>query len=235
MPTRLAKARFGVSAVAVVFITGVVLFWTLTRDQKHDSFEHPGTSGAGGGPEIKSFANSLPKQGGPPGYVNSAACKECHPKQFDTWWHSYHRQMTQLVNTNTVKANFDGVVMDSGPARFTLHESSNRYWVDIQGIEEIKAAQRTNGPPPAPLRLPVEMMTGSHHFQVFWTPTGHGNQQIGFPFTWLVAEKHWVPRNDAFIRDPDFEPRPEHWNMTCFRCHSTGSRSMLKSNYLTRM
>jgi predicted CXXCH cytochrome family protein len=135
--------------------------------------------------------------------------------------------MTQVMNTNAVKADFDGVVMDWGPARYTLHHSSDHYWVDIQGIEEIEIAKRANLPPPAPLRLPMEMMTGSHYLQVFWMPTGHGNQQIGFPFTWLVAEKHWIPRNDGFIRDPDFEPRPEKWNMICIRCHTTGARAML--------
>jgi predicted CXXCH cytochrome family protein len=107
-----------------------------------------------------------------------------------------------------------------------LHEAANRYWVDIQGNEEIEMARLTNGAPPVPMRIPMEMVTGSHYFQVFWIPTGHGNRQIAFPFTWLVAEKNWVPRNDAFIRDPDHEPRPEQWNMTCIRCHATGARPM---------
>jgi predicted CXXCH cytochrome family protein len=184
---------------------------------------------AGGVPDQISFTNSLPKQGGPPGYVSSTACKECHEKQFETWWRSYHRQMTQAMSTNTVQAQFDGVVMESGGARFALHESANRFWVDIQGIEELEAARLANGPPPIPNRIPMEMVTGSHYFQVFWIPTGHGNRQIGFPFTWLVAEKRWVPRNDAFIRDPDTEQRPEQWNIICIRCHATGPRPMPNS------
>lgn len=216
------------SAAAAVLIVGVALGWVLTRERWHDPFEPSRTPGvpSAGFPDIKSFAGSLPKQGGPPGYLSSAACKECHPKQFETWWRSYHRQMTQVMNTNTVKAKFDGLAMDSGPARFTLHESSNHYWVDIQGIAEAEAAQLAKRPPPAPLRLPMELMTGSHYFEVFWTPTGHGNRQIAFPFTWLVAEKHWVPRNDAFIRNPDVELRPDQWNMICIRCHATGARPM---------
>jgi predicted CXXCH cytochrome family protein len=70
------------------------------------------------------------------------------------------------------------------------------------------------------------MRTGSHYFQVFWMPSGHGNHQIGFPFTWLVSERQWVPRNDAFIRDPDFVGKPEQWNRVCIRCHATGARPM---------
>jgi len=116
--------------------------------------------------------------------------------------------------------------MDYAGERFTLHQAQNRYWVDIQVIEELEAAQRTNGAPPQPLQLPMQMMTGSHYFEVFWVPGGHGNQQIGFPFTWLLAQKRWVQRNNAFIRDPDQEQLPEQWNLVCIRCHATGGRPM---------
>jgi predicted CXXCH cytochrome family protein len=137
--------------------------------------------------------------------------------------------MTQRMSTNTVQAIFEGTIMESGGARLSLHQSGNQFWVDIQAIEELEAARRANGPPPVPNRIPMEMVTGSHHFEVFWIPTGHGNRQIGFPFTWLVAEKKWVLRNDAFIRDPDIEPRPEQWNTICIRCHTTGARPMPNS------
>src|SRR5579862_4922350 len=220
IPTSRAKGRFAFRAATVVLIVGFAVCWVLRRD----SSEQPTPTAVV--PQTNSFASALPKQGGPTGYVSSTACKECHEKQFESWWRSYHRQMTQVMTTNTVQAQFEGVVMYSGGARFTLHESANHYWADIQGIEELEAAKRTNGPPPAPMRMPMELMTGSHYFEVFWIPTGHGNRQIGFPFTWLVAEKHWVPRNDAFIRDPDHEPRPEQWNTICIRCHTTGGRPM---------
>jgi predicted CXXCH cytochrome family protein len=227
IPKSGANGPFGPFALAVILLMGVVLCWELTHGRKPGPFAQSRTSlPAAGGPGSHSFADSLPKQSGPEGYVGSTACKDCHPKQFETWWRSYHRQMTQVMNTNTVKAKFDGVVMYSGGARFTLRESSNRYSVDIQGIEDLESARLTNEAPPPPQRLPMEMMTGSHYFEVFWLPTGHGNRQIAFPFTWLVAEQHWVPRNDAFIRDPDIEPRPEQWNMICIRCHSTGARPM---------
>ncbi|HTL56990.1 MAG TPA: multiheme c-type cytochrome [Candidatus Limnocylindrales bacterium] len=207
----------------VGIILGAVLIWGRSRNPlRGTDAEIPRTNAA----DLASLTNSLPKQGGPVGYVGSAECKECHAKQYESWWRSHHRQMTQAMNTNTVQAQFEGVVMESGGARFTLHQSENLFWVDIQGIAELKAAQLTNGPPPIPNRIPMEMVTGSHHFQVFWIPTGHGNRQVGFPFTWLVAEKRWCLRNDHFIRDPDTEPRPEQWNLICIRCHTTGARPM---------
>src|ERR1051326_7555576 len=199
---------------AVVLVGGVLAGWLffMCRD-------HPLSPSSAQVPN--SFSNSLPKLGGPPGYISSAACKQCHARQYDSWWQSYHRQMTQAMSSNTVQAIFEGTIMEAGGARFNLHQSGNRFWVDIQGLDEWEAARQTNGPPPVPNRIPMEMVTGSHYFQVFWIPTGHGNRQIGFPFTWLVAEKKWVLRNDAFIRDPDLEPRPEQWNLICIRCHAT--------------
>src|SRR5579872_870387 len=224
IPTNGATARFGIFALAAALVIGLVLYGALTHGRKENEPSTKTREPADGVLHANNFADSLPKQGGPPGYVSSAACKECHRQQFDSWWRSYHRQMTQVMDTNNVKANFNDVTMDSGPARFTLHSASNRYWVDIQAISDVETARLTNGPPPAPLRLPIEMMTGSHHFQVFWMPTGQGNRQVGFPFTWLVAEKHWVPRNDAFIRDPDFVAGAEQWNRSCSLCHTTGVR-----------
>jgi len=174
------------------------------------------------GPKI----TSLPKQGGPPGYISSSTCQECHPKQFESWWRSHHRQMTQVMTTNTVQANFNGVSFEFGGEKFTLHQEASRYLVDIQIVEELEAIRKTNGVPRPPIRVPMEMVTGSHHFQVFWLPGAAGNLQIGFPFTWLVAEKRWVQRHNAFIRDPTAEQLPEQWNQTCIRCHATGGRPM---------
>src|SRR5262245_7658285 len=140
-----SKLQSGTVWLSLGVLMIAVCYWVLIRNRNHDPFE----------PTVK-FPDSVPKQGGPPGYATSAACKECHPKQFETWWRSYHRQMTQVMNSNTVQAKFDGVMMYSGGARFTLHESSNRYWVDIQGIEELEAAKLTNGPQPIPNRIAME-------------------------------------------------------------------------------
>jgi predicted CXXCH cytochrome family protein len=208
-----------------VLVAGALLFFASKRTAQQGT--EPPVNSAETSPEAMiagSIPQALPKQTGPPGYVSSSACKECHQKQFESWWHSHHRQMTQVMTTNTVQADFNGVTMDFGGERFTLHESSNQYWVDIQVIDEVEEIARTNGVPGPPLRIPMGMITGSHYFQVFWLPGGYGNQQIGFPFTWLVAEKRWVQRHDAFIRPPEAGQVPEEWNQVCIRCHATGGR-----------
>lgn len=227
IPGNRGRLRFELIALPVVFILGMLLWRSPRRAPEHEfspTSIQPATAEAV--PDTNRLTDTLPVQSGPEGYVGSAQCKDCHPKQYDSWWRTYHRQMTQAMTPETVKADFHDVVLETGPARFTLRQYSNRYSVDIQAIKDVEAARLANGAPPPPLRLPMEMRTGAHYLQVFWMPTGHGNQQIGFPFTWLVDEKQWVPRNDAFIRDPNFLPSPEQWNRVCIRCHATGARSM---------
>ena len=222
------RLRYELMALAVVLLLGALL-WRLPRRSPEHGLSQNAIEPAAAVPgllDTNALSSMLPIQSGPDGYAGSAQCKECHPQQFDSWWRTYHRQMTQIMTPETVKADFHDVELAAGPARFTLHQFSNGYWVDIQASKEAEAARLTNGSPPAPLRLPMQMRTGSHYLQVFWMPSGHGNQQIGFPFTWLVAEKQWVPRNDAFIRDPTFMPSPEQWNRVCIRCHATGARPM---------
>jgi len=169
------------------------------------------------------FASTLPRVGGPPGYVTSASCRECHPREHESWHRSYHRSMTQLVSTNSVVADFDGVTLESSSERFTLSKQGGGFWVQIDDFQE-QAERFAKGLPQESLHLRMGLVTGSHHMQVFWLPGGAGNVQVGFPFTWLIEDRRWVPRNDAFIRDPTVQPTKEVWNLTCIRCHTTAGQ-----------
>src|SRR5690348_12199836 len=105
---------------AAVLMLGVVLTAVLVQGRKQWETARGSKVALAEGPDPAAATHSLPKQGGPAGYVSSTQCKECHSKQYDTWWRSYHRQMTQAMTTNTVQAPFEGTVMESGGARFTL-------------------------------------------------------------------------------------------------------------------
>ncbi|MGZ8901545.1 MAG: cytochrome c3 family protein, partial [Limisphaerales bacterium] len=159
------------------------------------------------------FEESLPHLG-VEGYVGSQSCVECHKDEHATWHRSYHRTMTQVASTNSIQADFNNVILTNDNTRFTLFQKTNEFWVRMEPItgEGVGTGLETR----------IGLITGSHHMQVFWVPEGHGNLQIGFPFTWLIPEKRWVPRNSTFIRPPEFEHRPEAWNVVCSRCHSTG-------------
>jgi predicted CXXCH cytochrome family protein len=162
------------------------------------------------------FVASIPRVGGPEGYVGSASCKKCHEEQFASWHRSYHRTMTQFADGEAVKADFNNVVLTNENTRFTLMKRGDEHWMRAEPID-VPGKDR-----PIPIELRMGLVTGSHHMQVFWVPEGHGNMQIGFPFTWLIPERRWVPRNSTFIRPPDLQHRPEVWNLVCSRCHTTG-------------
>ena len=151
------------------------------------------------------------------GYAGSASCRDCHPDQHESWHKSYHRTMTQLADARTVQARFNNVVLTNDGNRFTLTSQSNELWVHI----ERAAAPNSDRVHPEAVDARVSLVTGSHHMQVFWLPNGMGNCQIGFPFTWLIPEQRWVPRNSTFLRPPDAVHRSETWNIVCSRCHTT--------------
>ncbi|MSU62134.1 MAG: hypothetical protein EXS31_07025 [Pedosphaera sp.] len=125
--------------------------------------------------------------------------------------------MTQVAGQGTVQANFHNIVLTNETTRFSLRQTNDEFWVRMEHL-------RSSSPGLAPQGLDVRMglVTGSHHMQVFWVPGDEGNSQIGFPFTWLIPEKRWVPRNSTFIRPPDTVHRSEVWNVVCSRCHATG-------------
>jgi hypothetical protein len=167
----------------------------------------------------------LPRQGGVTGYAGSDSCQSCHQDQHASWHRSYHRTMTQLPTPEAVQANFNGVILTNDGTRFVLKQEGQRFQVRLERADPMPPGQ----PIPEPVETELGLVTGSHHMQVFWIPSGQGNAQVGFPFTWLIPEKRWVPRNSTFIRPPDFVHRPEMWNVICSRCHSTGPEPRMDS------
>jgi predicted CXXCH cytochrome family protein len=164
---------------------------------------------------VPEFAESLPKVGGVEGYAGSKSCH--HKEQFTTWHRTYHRTMTQIASKESVQADFNNIVLTNEGTRFTLTQKGDEYWARME-----KIAAPAGNVAVEPVDVRIAMITGSHHMQVFWVAEGHGNMQIGFPFTWLIPEKRWVPRNSTFVRPPETEHRPEPWNIICSRCHTTG-------------
>ncbi len=164
--------------------------------------------------------STLPLAKGPDGYKGSSTCLDCHESEYHSWHDSYHRSMTQIMSHDTVQADFDGVELETKDEIFTLFTRGDEYWVRITDRQPPLAGEGASLTPTG-IELRMGMMTGSHHMQVFWLPAYHGNMQIGFPFTWLIKDQKWVPRESTFIRDPHAISKPEIWNLSCIRCHVT--------------
>jgi hypothetical protein len=153
------------------------------------------------------------------GYVSSATCKACHPNQYDTWYASYHRTMTQVATPDTARPRFDGAtVADVFGRPMQLARRANNLWATFDDPDSPEAI----GSQPR-IERQVVMITGSHNQQVFWYATGRNRLLGQLPGAFLIREQRWIPRRTAVLHPPTDPPFPEtgHWNSTCIACHAT--------------
>jgi predicted CXXCH cytochrome family protein len=169
------------------------------------------------------FAQTLPREGRPGGYVTSDQCRSCHPSQYDSWHRTYHRTMTQWAGPGSVVGNFSGVTLPWQGKACELERDGDQFRARLP--LEVARPGATRG---ASTQDTVEerfgMLTGSHHMQVYWVPSRLGNLQAIFPHTYLIADQRWVPFVDTFLRDPNLPPANPSWNRTCINCHSVGGQ-----------
>ena len=157
------------------------------------------------------------------GYVSSETCRACHPSQYQTWHGSFHRTMTQIATPESVRADFDGVVVDAGPGGpLRLERRGDEFWAEFDdpGWE---------GDPRDRPRITrqVVMITGSHHQNIYWYSTGHERALNVLPAVYLLDEKRWTPRNAVVLAPPGqgVAMLDGHWNAVCIDCHTTHGKT----------
>ncbi len=178
-----------------------------------------------------------PREGRPGGYIGSSACRSCHPGEFQTWHDSFHRTMTQYPSDDNVRGNFNGVTLEFDGDAYHLEKDSRGYWVEMvdpdwKYAELAKQAAHREGrgpavpvePNPPRARLPITLLTGSHHMQTYWVPSRAGNLQFNLPFTYLFEAERWAPRHDVFLLNPDKHYAMQVWNTVCQTCHATAGQ-----------
>ena len=156
-------------------------------------------------------------------YVSSETCRSCHPSQYETWHGSFHRTMTQVATPESVRADFDGVVVDAAPGRpMRLERRGDEFWAEFDdpGWE---------GDPRARPRITrqVVMITGSHHQNIYWYSTGHERALNVLPAVYLLGEERWTPRNAVVLAPPGqgVAMLDGHWNAVCIDCHTTHGKT----------
>lgn len=176
------------------------------------------------------FSKSIPREGRPDGYVSSDQCQACHPHEYSSWHQSYHRTMTQVAGPESVQANFDNVRLEWNGDTYVLERRGDEFWAEMPdpdwAYDPQNVARAKQGIPSKPPRVwkRIGLLTGSHHMQIFWTPSRFGNLQTIFPFAWLIADQRWAPVRDTFLRDPKIPPSSHIWNVNCLKCHATGGQ-----------
>jgi predicted CXXCH cytochrome family protein len=156
------------------------------------------------------------------GYVSSAACQMCHPRQYSTWHATYHRRMTQPATGDAVLAPFAGEEFTLGTETIRLTRRDDEFWVEKR-LPSGPFKTSASGPIVDARR--IVMTTGSHHMQGFWVRRNNGNLLDQLPLMWLIesdGKGRWVPRDDSFLKPPDDHTTGMPWNMVCIFCHSVG-------------
>ena len=141
------------------------------------------------------------------GFVSSDTCRSCHPSEYASWHGSFHRTMTQVATPETVRADFDGVVVtETAGAPMRLERRQGEFWAEFDdpGWE---------GPPAERPRITrrVVMITGSHQQNIYWYSTGHDRALNVLPAVYLLDEARWVPRSAVVLHPPGQGRRDDGW------------------------
>ncbi len=173
-------------------------------------------------PGPREAASNRPIQQSEDGYTSSDACQACHPSQYATWHRSYHRTMTQVASSSTVRADFAGVQVDAVHGRpMRLTRNGERFFAEFDDPDWSGA----EGAGPR-ISREVVMITGSHHQQIYWYATGRDRLLGQLPGAYLIAERQWIPRRTAVLHPPSDPVFSEtgHWNAVCIACHTTSGK-----------
>lgn len=168
-----------------------------------------------------------------PGYATSDRCEACHPAQYHSWHRGYHRTMTQYATPQAVRGDFADVTLTEGDSTLRLSRRGDDFFaemVDPLWQYQVDTGQRAAPAPGEPrprVERRISMVTGSHHMQAYWVPSNEGNSQLSLPFTYLFADRRWVPRSQVFLHPPDQDHYDEQvWNVSCIRCHTTAGQPL---------
>ncbi|HEV8244151.1 MAG TPA: multiheme c-type cytochrome, partial [Polyangiaceae bacterium] len=179
-------------------------------------------------PRARSAPAGAPGERPRQGYVSSNVCQSCHPSEYASWHRSYHRTMTQVASSKSVLAPFDGTHLEVDGRSIDLEQRGEEFWARLPDPDLVADAARAGSNEPsaaAPLvRRRVLMTTGSHHYQVYWVGGRRGNELRLLPAVYLLAERRWVPRKDAFLQPSGAHAQTVRWNSNCVQCHSVAGR-----------
>jgi predicted CXXCH cytochrome family protein len=217
MSQRKHLALLGIVAVAVV-----VCVW-LANGRNEDVQDKAAQNKR---PQTESSTNR-PQQVHDDGFVSSDACRKCHPDYYESWHRTYHRSMTQVASEKTVLGNFDDVKLASRGRNYHLEREGDEFWVTMAdpGIEERLLSQGTDlQTADVPIvKRRIVMTTGSHHMQGYWVSGEFPTMVRQVPWYFLIEEKRWIPREDAFI-SPSRDRHFMVWNDNCIVCHAVGGK-----------
>ena len=191
----------------------VVLFVAMVIIRLNDGPERP--------PDVpdEELVQMLPAVEPREGYAGSDSCQDCHEHQHETWHHSWHRTMTQEAKLENLLGDFDDVTISNRLGQTVeLFKRDGRAWFRMNYEPRLFIGHN-----PPRREFPIELMTGSHHMQIYWFPAGRARTLGMMPVVWLKEDQRWVPRQSVFLipSGEEFASEVGRWNETCLKCHTT--------------
>lgn len=214
--------RAGIYGLVTVVVAGSLLKYVLQSGS--ESVDRHASNGSL--VEHRQATPDLPERHTLDGYTSSDRCRSCHADQYQSWHRSFHRTMTQLATPDTVLAPFEDLELRSRGRTYRLSRVADQFFVEMPDpsveFQQTQTEQSGSEPPTVPCR--VVLTTGSHHVQAYWVEGAAGNALHSLPMVYHLADKRWLPREDAFLAPPDSGRHFKTWNMHCISCHSTNGR-----------
>lgn len=142
-------------------------------------------------------------------YQTSHSFRKCHAEHYESWYHTFHRTMTQDVIPEKVLGDFDDVSLMFDGLECRLSHDSGRFSMNLvnpRWESLVLQAGRKPRDEPAPPRVTysVDRLVGSHNMQVYLTKFPNGQFQV-LPLVWHVGEDRWINRGGSFLRS-----QPDH-------------------------
>lgn len=163
------------------------------------------------------------------GYVGSAACRDCHEHNHETWLASYHRTMTQKPGPESVMGDFEnaGFTNYATGYSYRMTREEDSYFITVVPPPNVDHLRHPHPIQTYHLKWPVSLLTGSHHMQGYWAPQGKGRTMSLAPVMYLKEDQRWISRTAAFLEPPGrrhiFEEAS--WNRICIQCHATAGHT----------
>jgi hypothetical protein len=178
--------------------------------------------------QLHSVVSGAPSNIHPADYVGPEVCKDCHPRNYESWSKHSHRWMNALASEATVRGDFSGRTISYKGGQATFYSDAGKYFMRLERGEVRRL-------------YAVTQTIGSRFFQYYVgkqiqgpEPQGHRfytRDQVLYLGYWL-AQKEWVPIVHVGPERPDDE-RPDpfappeqgrhyaDYAVGCNCCHTT--------------
>ncbi len=158
-----------------------------------------------------------------PRYASSASCKSCHPGEYSSWHHSFHRSMTARADQRSVRAPWRPTQLEWRGRSYELFKKGTEFWVRLPDPDRVASGGRDTLATAQSVDRRVVMTTGSHHYQAYWVQ-GERGELWQFPFVYHFESGRFIPRHEAFLQPPEAAAQGARWNSNCIQCHSVAGR-----------